>query len=179
MCCPELETLGTQVGAFLPLANKLCPSWEGEHRHMSQELPLECLKSPCTPSASQVTQESSNGQLPAAAPLRTCCELIPQHLYATTPGTLQLQRRYQEATQVQQMPLRTSELPGDVGLSMDSVETGCLVAFASRLASSSWTVLLCSLAHNGFNGGRMGRYLDFSLLAVVAAAGSFYRKVQG
>lgn len=29
----ELETPGTQLDAFLSLASKPCPSWEGEHGH--------------------------------------------------------------------------------------------------------------------------------------------------
>lgn len=171
MCCPELETLGTQLGAFLLLANKLCPSWEGKHRPRCHRSYLwNALKSPCTPSASQITQKSSNRQLPTAAPLRTCCELIPQHLCATTPGTFQLQRRYQRR-------YHASEDQGTAWWCRP--ETGCLVVFASRLVSSSSTVLMCSLAHSCFNGSRMGRCLDFSLLAVVAAPRSFYRKVQG
>lgn len=80
---------------------------------------------------------------------------------------------------MQQEPLRTEELYGDAGLGGDSTETGCFVAFASRLVSPSLAVLLCSPAHNSFKGGRRGRCLDFSLLPVIAAAGSFYWDIQG
>ena len=80
---------------------------------------------------------------------------------------------------MQEAPLRTRELHGDAGLHRDSIETGCFVAFASSLVSPSLAVLLCSPAHNGFKGGRRGRCLDFSLLPVVAAAGSFYWDMQG
>lgn len=79
---------------------------------------------------------------------------------------------------MQQAPLRTRELHGNAGLSRDSVETACFMAFASRLVSPSLAVLLCSLAHNGFKGGGGVRFLDFCLLPVVAAAGSFYWDMQ-
>lgn len=61
-------------------------------------------------SACQGTQESSKGQLPAAAPLTTYCKLIPQHLPAAPPGTLQLQRQCQEANQMQQVPLKAVDM---------------------------------------------------------------------
>lgn len=171
----EAEAPGVQLDAFLPLVNKLCPSWEGEHGHRCvQRSHLECLK---VPMHTYFCLSGHTGELKWAA--ANCCPFdnmlqIPRHLHATSPGTLQLHRWCQEATQMPEAPLRMEELHGDAGLSRDSGETGCSVSFASRSVSPSLAMLLCSPSQNGFNGGKRGRCLDFCLLPVIAARGSSY-----
>jgi len=150
----KLQLLGWMLCCLLPISCA-CLEEESMGTDVCSSHIWNALKSPCTlNSACQGTQGTLNGQLPTAAPLTTSCELIPQHLRATSPGTLQLQRRCQEADQMQQEPLRTAELHGHAGLSRDSAEAGCFVTFASSFVSPSLAVLLCTLAHCGFKGGR-------------------------
>lgn len=91
------------------------------------------LEVPMHTTASQGTQESLKRQLPAAVPQTTCCELIPQHLPATSFGT---PSSYKDDAKRATRCNRCLQGKGScMELSRDSIETGYFVTFASRLVS--------------------------------------------
>lgn len=89
--CPgeRLQLLGWMLCCLLPVSYA-CLGKESMNAGVCSSHIWNALKSPCTLTSCQGTQEGLQGQLPAAASLTTWCELIPQHLPATSPGTLQL-----------------------------------------------------------------------------------------
>lgn len=111
------------------------------------------LEVPMHTSAFQGTQESLNRQLPAVVPQTTCCELIPQHLPATSFGTPSSYRV--DARRATRCNRCLQGKGKHMKLSRDSIETGYSVAFASRLVSPLG-VLLCQ------HSGKRGRCSDFS-----------------
>lgn len=149
-----MSTCSLWLDAFLPLA---CKPVLGRRAwtQMWALVTSGMLEVPMHTSAFQGTQESLNRQLPTAVPQTTCCELIPQHLLATSSGTIS---SYKDDAKRATRCNRCLQGQGNcMELSRDSTETGYFMALASRLVSPSLVVLLCH------HSGRQGRCLDFTL----------------